>query len=275
MAECCISLQRAPPRLEGQCRKRTLLVWKIYECAMTAGDVGYQRWQQGCNLYRGKLCYSWWQRSWWEGARREETRLQLWAQRKERETRSIETGEKHLVGTERWKDESRPGNFSCMEVWGHSFEVLCIRIYTEAWYKKPRWRKSQSEGADKFKAQTADGPVMLATVTGKSSSKESLEDGLRALVSHTELEPMARHSERSRLSFGLGQKGAYGRIWVISASSWACVYRWVSPERRCPLLGQEGRRPRAEPFGAHRKLEKNRGMLFSCSSMWFVDNKSF
>lgn len=116
--------------------------------------------------------------------------------------------------------------------------------------------------------------VMLATVIGRSSSKESLEDGLRVLVRHTEPEPMSRHSEGRRLSFGLGQKGAYGWIWVISMRSLSCVYRPASPERRCPLQRQEGRWSRTEPFGAHRKLEKNKSMLFSCSSMWFVDNKS-
>lgn len=49
---------------------------------------------------------------------------------------------------------------------------------------------------------------MLATVAAERSSKESLEERLRALVSRTKLEPMARHSERSRLRSGLGQKGA-------------------------------------------------------------------
>lgn len=49
---------------------------------------------------------------------------------------------------------------------------------------------------------------MLATVAAKRRSKESLEERLRALVSCTKLEPMARHSERSQLRSRLGQKGA-------------------------------------------------------------------
>lgn len=36
----------------------------------------------------------------------------------------------------------------------HSFEVLCMNIYTELWYDKLRQRKSQPVGADKSKQQT-------------------------------------------------------------------------------------------------------------------------
>lgn len=83
---------------------------------------------------------------------------------------------------------------------------FCALKFTES-LQSPRLKV-----LDKLEAQATEQPVMLTTVTGKSSSKESLEDRLRALVSHTELEPMARHSERSRLGFGLGQKGADGWI---------------------------------------------------------------
>lgn len=145
---------------------------------------------------------------------------------------------------------------------------FCVSKFTET-LKGPRVKV-----LDKLKSQATEQPVMLTTVTGKSSSKESLEDRLRALVSHTDLEPMARHSERSRLSFGLGQTGADGWIWVIRVSSWVCVYRRPSPDRRCPFQWEEGSQPRTEPSGTHRKLEKNEGMLFSCSNMQFIDKKS-
>lgn len=83
---------------------------------------------------------------------------------------------------------------------------FCVSKFTES-LESPRLKV-----LDKLKAQATEQPVMLTKVTGKSSSKESLEDRLRALVSHTELELVARHSERSRLSFGLGQTGADGWI---------------------------------------------------------------
>lgn len=64
---------------------------------------------------------------------------------------------------------------------------FCVSKFTES-LESPRLKV-----LDKLKAQATEQPVMLTTVTGKSSGKESSENRLRALVSHTELEPMARH----------------------------------------------------------------------------------
>lgn len=146
---------------------------------------------------------------------------------------------------------------------------FCISKFTET-LKSPRLKV-----LDKLKAQATEQPVMLTTVTGKSSSKESLEDRLRALVSHTELEPMARHSERSRLSFELGQTGADGWIWVISVSTWACVYRWPSPERRCPSQWEEGSWSRTEPLELTESWRKMRACHFSVPICDLLIRKAF
>lgn len=271
MAGCCIFLQRAPPRLAGQRKKRTLLVWKVYKRALRAGATGSQRCQRGSNMHEGGWCCDGWWGSWWEGGRREKTHLQLWAQREEQELRSAKTR-----GSVLWrKDESRTGNFS-MEVWGRSelwsfmYQGLHRALIWEAEAEKvPVWRCWQFQGPSSRRASDD---------SHSDWKKQQQRELRRQIKSSGETHWAWADGETFRekqLSFGLGPEGAYGWIWVTSASSWACVYRWASPERRCPLRREEGRRPRAEPFGAHRKLEKNEGMLFSCSSMGFVVNKSF
>lgn len=179
--------------------------------------MGCPRWQRGCSLYTGELCCAW---CWWDGNMGGEGKpayscghggmSRKWAPSK--------SGRSILW----WKDESWTGNFSCVEVWGRS------KLWSFVYQKLHCLESPRLKVLDKLKGQATQQLVMWSTVTEKSGSKESLEDRLRALVSHTELEPMARHSERSRLSFGLGQTGADRWIWVISVSSWACVYRQPS-----------------------------------------------